>query len=236
MNPIPRKCLFFPALAATLVGTLLTACNPTPARHPTTLSDLRNAVRQSPHPKILWIGNSYSFGAPALVQSLAHQRGQSLECQQVTHSGWSLSRHARNPETLQAIRSQRWDIIVLQEQSRRPSVPWRLYFQSLPAAASLTREIRRSGALPALCQTWGYRGGDPSRKTDSFTSMNQRLRQGYHILGNTLGVPIIPVGDSWESALAAATPPNVFQSDGKHPSHQGDLLIAKTFVISILHP
>lgn len=226
--------LRLPMLAVCLVSPLWVSCGPAARLPVTSLEEVRKTIRNSPRPGILWIGNSYSFGAPAEFQSLARRQGRRIECRQITHSGWTLSRHASNPETILAIRSRRWDVVILQEQSRRPSVLWRLYLQSLPAATSLAEEVRRAGALPVLYQTWGYRTGDPSRWHDSFLKMNQRLRQGYRMISSSIGAPVVAVGDDWEHVLETSCAPDLFRPDGAHPSQDGVRLIAKSFEISLL--
>lgn len=219
-------------IAAVLTCFATAAC--TPSRPSSSLVTVQQALRRAKSPQILWIGNSYSFDAPREFERLARQRGCQVHCSQVTHNGWTLARHARNPATIAAIRSRHWDVVVLQEQSRRPSLRWQLYGQSLPAARTLAHEIRRVGAQPVLFQTWGYRDGDPTRRGDDFTAMHRRLSEGYATLSRHTHAPVIPVGERWQIRMQSADAPELYQPDGSHPSPAGVQLIAKTFISSML--
>ncbi len=179
---------------------------------------------------VLFIGNSYSFGVPKAFAEIAGNQGRRVHVDQVTRSGWSLARHAANRKTLQKINERHWDVVVLQEQSRLPSLPVRRAWMMVPAVMKLAERIRSRGGVPVLYQTWGRREGDSKRAHDDFHSMNGRLREGYRAAaGKAGGLTVVPVGDAWEREVSAGRGDRLFQPDGSHPSRAGDLLTAEVF-------
>lgn len=222
-------CIGLMALAG---GFSLTSCTaPSELAGAQAMQSLQKKFQSGQDVRLLWIGNSYSFGVPRQVERMANAAGGKVHCEQVTYSGWSLARHARHPETRCAIRSRAWDAVILQEQSLLPSTLFERWWKSRPAVASLAREIRKAGAQPMLYQTWAYLAGDPQRDHDHFSRMNQRLRSGYHSYGHAFGIPIVPVGDAWELQIKANGGISLFLPDGRHPSSDGDALSAKIFMI-----
>ena len=75
--------------------------------------------------QVLWLGNSYTFynDLPIMVTRLAAAQGKSMVYSNHTESSWSWKSHAESALTMELIRSQPWDVVVLQEQSRKPAYP-----------------------------------------------------------------------------------------------------------------
>ena len=179
---------------------------------------------------VLFVGNSYSFGVPKAFAKVAAERGKRATVGQVTHSGWSLARHAANQETLRKIRERHWDVVVLQEQSRLPSMPLRRTWRMAPNVRKLAAEIRKHGGIPVLYQTWGWRDGDPKRPHDDFHAMTSRVREGYREAADKAGgLPVVAVGDVWQHEVSAGRGDGLFLPDGSHPTRRGDLLTAQAF-------
>ncbi len=180
---------------------------------------------------VLFVGNSYSFKVPQEFRKIAARNGKKLRIDQVTHGGWSLARHAQNEETLRKIRDGSWDVVVIQEQSRIPSLPHKRAHAMFPQVRKLADEARAHGAVPVLYQTWGRRDGDEwSRAKDDFHAMTGRLREGYREAARDAGgLAIVPVGDAWEREVAVGNGSRLFQADGSHPTSLGDQLTARTF-------
>lgn len=189
-------------------------------------------MKKAEKPSVLFIGNSYSFYVPKGFEKLAAEKGRKVHVEQVTHGGWTLARHAKNPPTLEKIRSRRWDVVVIQEQSKIPSYPAsRRDPLMFPPLRELVAEVRKQGALPVLYQTWGRRGGNPELKGDTFEAMTKRLREGYRAAAAAAGNPaIVPVGDVWEKEVAAGNAGTLYQKDDSHPTDEGDALTARVFL------
>ncbi len=186
--------------------------------------ELAERVQNTRELKILFIGNSYSFGVPKAFSRLVKLQGKSVFVDQSTHNGWTLSRHAGSRQTLEKIRERPWDIVVLQEQSTLPAKS-RIERELLMhrPLRKLVAEICNQGALPILYQTWGRR--------DNFLPMNARLRNGYREAAKDSGeIPVVPVGDAWEKAILAGNGSDLFSKDGSHPTAKGNALTAKTFL------
>ncbi len=221
-----KKFLFNTAVGIT--GMMLAACAAKPAPLPAD-DAIRKNLRNKKSVSVLFIGNSLSFGLPKELEKIARKNGVNFHATQQAHSGWNLARHSRGAETLQVLRGRPWDIVVLQEQSRIPSQPIKRHTHMVPSVMQLARESRAVGAMPVLYQTWGYRDGDKRRFYDDFFAMNKRLRKGCHAAARVEGLPIVRVGDAWESEMAKGRGMRLFMSDGLHPSRDGVRLNAQVF-------
>jgi len=230
-----NKFLFNTAIGI-IACHLIAACATKPASPPPASDAIHNHLRNKKSVSVLFIGNSLSFGLPKELEKIARENGGEINATQQAHSGWNLARHSRNAETLQVLRGRPWDIVVLQEQSRIPSQPIKRHTHMVPSVMQLAREARASGAMPVLYQTWGYRDGDKRRLQDDFFAMNQRLREGCHAAARVEGLPIVRVGDAWESEMAKGRGARLFMPDGLHPSRDGVRLNAQVFYNAFFAP
>jgi hypothetical protein len=205
----------------TLAAISINACG---FNKPQSASALRHEIadRHDAELAVLFIGNSYSFGVPKAFAKLAAQRGKRVHVDQETFSGWTLARHAANDATLAKIRSQRWDVVVLQEHSLIPAQPIRRAVTMFPGVKKLAAEVRKQGAIPVLYQTWGRR--------DDFPAMNGRVREGCRLAAEHAGgLAIVPVGDAWEREFNAGRGALLFMPDGSHPTRRGNEVSAEVF-------
>jgi hypothetical protein len=193
--------------------------------------ELAERVRGNSGFSVCFVGNSYSFGVPREFSRLAAANGRNVSVGHATYGGWSLKRHAANEATLRKIRSRRWDVVVLQEQSEIPAMPARKVAAAMfPPLRELVAEVRKAGAVPVLYQTWGRRDGDPKRRRDDFHAMNARLRSGYQAAAEHAGgLVVVPVGDAWECEVDAGRGAGLFMEDGSHPTPAGNALTAGVF-------
>ena len=194
------------------------------------------------NPSVLFIGNSYSFQVPGVFSQIAKAEGKNVVVEQVTFGGWTLQRHADNPDTLAAIRKRKWDVIVLQEQSQVPAfLPEQRDRQMLPPLKTLVSAITESGALPALYQTWGRRDGDRDNAVafpdDTFGKMHQRLDTGFALARKqNPALTAVPVGAAWEERMKAGEGKALYNpKDGSHPSAQGNHLAAAVFFSTLFN-
>lgn len=229
---------FLPAIVCLFLAGVFSSCAPA-ASHPIPVrtESLQKRLASTPVPSVLFIGNSYSFGLPKAFANVAERHGRRVRVAQSTHSGWTLARHAADAETLKTLRSEHWDIVVLQESSRIPSLTVRRRFLMFPAVRKLADEVLRQGALPVLYQTWARRDGDSKNRSDDFYQMNRRIREGYAMAALKSGnLPVIPVGDVWEREVRAGRGTSLFMPDGSHPSAHGAHLNAETFRQVLIGP
>ena len=228
-----KKFLFNAAIGIT--GMMLAACATKSAPLPAD-DAVRKNLRNKKSISVLFIGNSLSFGLPKELEKIARKNGVNFNATQRARSGWNLARHSRNAETLQVLRGRPWDIVVLQEQSRIPSQPIKRRTHMVPSVMQLARKSRAVGAMPVLYQTWGYRDGDERRFYDDFFAMNKRLREGCNAAARVEGLPIVRVGDAWESEMAKGRGARLFMTDGLHPSREGVRLNAQVFYNAFFAP
>lgn len=201
---------------------LLTSCAPSRwQRDYLALGSPVEKLRNKKAPRVLFVGNSFSMGVPAAFRKAAAARGIKVETRGIAYDGWSLSRHARAPETWTEI-TESWDIVVFQERSDRPAKWWERNGFMIPALGKLAARSTRHGALPVLFQTWGYR--------EQFGEMNPRVRNGCRTAADVLGgITVVPVGDFWQRAWASGRGAELFMPDGKHPTTIGNELTAQAF-------
>lgn len=196
-------------------------------------------MAQAKVPRVLFLGNSYSFHCPKVFEKIAQSEGEKITVEQVTKGGWTLAKHAASQETLDKIKNGKWDVVVLQEQSQVPSFPeGQRSAQMYPAAKTLADAIRKAGAIPVMFVTWGRRDGDKQNAAqfpnDTFTAMQKRLTEGYqNAAKHSGGIHLIPVGPAWAKVREASLPKKLYANDGSHPAKQGNYLAACVFYSSL---
>jgi len=181
--------------------------------------------------RVLFIGNSYIFvnDLPRVFTELARSGGKRAETGMLAQGGWTLSQHAAASETLNQIRSSKWNFVVLQEQSQIPANAAARDTQMYPAARKLSGQIRKSGAIPVLFITWAHRDGWPDNGLNTYESMQRQINGGYMALGQQLKVPMAPVGYAWLEMKQKYPTMELWQLDGSHPNEQGTYLAACIF-------
>jgi hypothetical protein len=175
---------------------------------------------------VLFIGNSYtsSNGLPDMFGKMARSGGYRVHVSMVAPGGWTLTDHLQSAETLEKIRGNEWEFVVLQEQSVIPSLVDTRERQMYPAVRQLHDEIKAVGADTILFMTWGRRNGLPSEGHRDFASMQAALEEGYLKIGNELNLAIAPVGFAWWNGLRSASQLDLWVEDGSHPNREGTYL------------
>lgn len=174
--------------------------------------------------KVLMLGNSFTFyhDMPKMLAALLKQ-----EVDSVTRGGAYLHQmldpeDELHAQVMEAISRQKWDYIVLQEQSNAPALKPELFHPSVQKLCAL---IRENGAKPVLYATWAYREGSEKLASTglSYDEMDKALYDGYHKAGQENGALIADVGSAF-SAMRHLI--NLYESDDYHPSEAGSLLAA----------
>lgn len=143
--------------------------------------------------------------------------------------GWTLADHAVSADTLQQISAQKWDYVVLQEQSQMSaSIVWRVKTM-YPAAAVLVEKIRQNNSQPLLFDTWAHSNGWPEEHLNDYAAMQNQVNQGYLEAARQMDVPLVLVGYAWASVRLQNPEIQLWQADGSHPSEQGTYLAACVF-------
>lgn len=175
--------------------------------------------------RVLFIGNSLTYvnNLPRMVQALVESAGGAwkLEYEMIASAGATLEYHWTSGIALDSIRKKEWDFVVLSDQSTRPYVQPDLFLQY---ARLFNEEIAARGAITLFYLT-------PANKP---VAVNQpRITAAYVDVARELKAEVAPVGVAWQHALQAHPYPDLYLSDGVHPTPRGTYLSACVFYASI---
>ena len=165
--------------------------------------------------KVLFIGNSFTAYNGGIDAQLA-QMADGCRTQLLATGGFTLQKHWNDPGETAAVRSGRFDFVVLQEQSQTP-----VYDRALFAtySADFARLIKGSGAQPVLLMTWQR----PDSVQWGVTTAN--LAAAYQAVGAAIGAKVAPAGLAFSNALTLRPDIVLNQPDG-HPTLAGTYLAA----------
>lgn len=193
--------------------------------------------------KVLFIGNSYTYfnNLPQLVADIALSKQDTVLYDSSAPGGYTFQMHCTNTTTWQKIRSQKWDVVVLQAQSQEPSFsPAQVMSQTYPFAKRLSDSVRANNSCTEVMffMTWGRKNGDLSNCATyspvcTFSGMNARLRESYMMFKDSFAATAAPVGVAWKNFRNTNPLVDLYISDESHPSLQGSYLAACVFYSSI---
>lgn len=177
---------------------------------------------------ILFVGNSFTFYNNAIY---THLRGLLIArdpaspepplLKSMTISGAVLADHEGG--LLQMLDLRPWHTVVLQGHSLEAIEPEQTagFRQALEKFIPLLRE---HGARPVLFMTWAYADRP---------EMTPQLKRAYTGLGDTLSIPVVPVGLAFTLALRDIPGMVLHVADGKHPTLAGTYLAAAVFYAAL---
>ncbi|HEV2952896.1 MAG TPA: SGNH/GDSL hydrolase family protein [Candidatus Dormibacteraeota bacterium] len=185
--------------------------------------------------RVLFVGNSFTYvnDLPGMFAALAGSGGHRVEVGMAASGGWTLADHVASTATAGAIASEKWDTVVLQEQSQIPSVARYREDQMYPAVRQLVSAIRADGSEPMLFLTWAHRDGWPENGLPDYWSMQSEISKGYLTIGADQQVPVAPVGYAWSLLVGEGQGSALWQGDGVHPTSEGTYLAACVFYATI---
>ena len=176
---------------------------------------------------MLFLGNSLTFthDIPANTQRLASllTRARSLCVTAHAAPGVTLEWHWNDPETSRLL-AERWDYVVLQEQSERA------YDQPAQMDAWLTafaQKIRHAGAEPLLFAIFSRQWPEERR-----VELHDRMRAS----ARSLGLRVVPVDDVWTDILRDDPSAPILAADGHHPAQYGAYSAALLFARCMVGP
>ncbi len=184
--------------------------------------------------RVLFVGNSFTYfnNLPEVLAGIARSRprGPAIEPTMFATGGMTLQWHWAAGKAAALIDAERWDHVVLQEQSAlgagtetgdgRLSPPG-LFHQSV---RSFVPRIRAVGAAPVLLMTWARR----ARPTDQAL-----LADAYDTIGRELGVTVSPAGLAWQEARRQWPDLELHVADGSHPNPVGTYLAACVLYVTL---
>jgi hypothetical protein len=193
--------------------------------------------------KVLFIGNSYIFSnnLPQLIADLALSKQDTVLYDQSVFGGYTYSNHCSNMQTWQKIRSNNWDVVVLQAQSQEPSLsPSQVLQSTYPYARQLHDSVRaiHPCAEVMFFMTWGRKNGDSFNCGNyppvcTYIGMQARLRESYMMFKDSLSATCAPVGVAWKKHVELFPSLDLYQPDESHPSIHGSYLAACVFYSSV---
>lgn len=189
---------------------------------------------------VLFIGNSYTGvnNLPLLTSNLATSAGYSLTYSSQTPGGAQLINHVSNAAIVSDIFNNKWDFVVLQEQSQKPSFGHASVSANVyPYAKRLCDTIRMSDSCtqPIFYMTWGRKFGDASNCGATspwlctYQGMDSALAVSYNTMGQQNDAFVSPVGAVWNYIIKNHPSINLYSSDNSHPSLAGSYAAACTF-------
>lgn len=189
--------------------------------------------------EVLFIGNSYTYtnNLPEMLRELALSNGDTLIYDSYTPGGYTFELHSSDPNTIAKIKERKWDFVILQEQSQRPSFPpSQVAVEVYPYAILLDSMINANHKCTetVFFMTWGRKYGDQLNcpfypPVCTFAGMQQRLRESYLEMGNILSATVAPAGIAWKYSMEADSNVNLYLNDNSHPSIAGSYLTACVF-------
>lgn len=169
---------------------------------------------------VLFIGNSLTYvnDLPRTVEQLAALTGDTVRTRTVAKPDYALIDHVADGAAAKALRSQRWDVVVMQQGSSALDESRVILYQGVDSLLPL---IHAAGARPALYEVWPM----ASRSFDA-----ARVRESYRSAAVRVNGLFYPAGSAWQEAWARDASLELLQSDGLHPTPTGTFLAALVMV------
>lgn len=192
---------------------------------------------------VLFIGNSYvtANDLPNTFQQLALSLGDEVTVASSAPGGYTFYQHSTHAPTLNAITSQPWDFVVMQEQSQLGALPSDVTTTEYGAIELLNAiETNWECTYPVLYMTWGRENGDAQNCASfpfmcTYEGMQLALRTNYVALGNFNDAWVAPVGAAWATVRAQHPEIDLYVDDGSHPTAAGTYLAACVFYSTFFH-
>ncbi|MEI7421406.1 MAG: DUF4886 domain-containing protein [Prolixibacteraceae bacterium] len=191
---------------------------------------------------VLFIGNSYTYynDLEMIVAHLASaDTVYSLYTEKTAVGSYTLIEHSVRPETILAIKSRKWDLIVLQEMSTLPITNLSEFSDGAKKMDQIIKETRPDFNGLIFYLTWGRKDvasetSMTSRGITTFNQMQDALTSAYLKVGQERSAEVAPVGIAWQKVRSSYDSQiNLYDSDGTHPSFAGSYLTACVFYASI---
>lgn len=188
---------------------------------------------------ILFIGNSYTHMnvMPKIFEKLCKDREKPIYVEMNTRSGASFNVHTTRDDMYEAIRSRKWDYVVLQGFSRELSLGYdKIDKETLPYLNRIVDSVKSNNACTNILfyLTWGYKNGySEMQENNTYDKMASNIIDGYCYLGTCYDVPIVPVGVVWKNVRAKYPEINLYSEDDAHPNKNGSYLAACTFYAAV---
>lgn len=190
---------------------------------------------------VLFIGNSFTYynKLPSMLEAIAEANGEKLITAAAVKGGASLYEHSSRQETLEILKSRKWDVVVLQGQSIEPIFEMEKMIKGAETMALVCGDAR-----PMVFMTWAYKsekcflnkskpalgnGFTAQQLSAMYPKMQDSLEDGYRKVAEDINANIAPVGLAWKAARKKHPEWELFVKDEYHPSPLGTYLSALVF-------
>ncbi len=187
--------------------------------------------------KILFVGNSLTYfnEQPQIVEQLASAAGKSVYVDQAMMGGARLEDHAHSGQTLEKIREQEWDFVILQQAIMEVAFP------DMHQDVAEPIEILKNTALSTHGDVEVIYFMDYSMKDGlywfgqyfSYDASQQMLYDGTLLLADLLDLSVAPIGWAWNTVLRERPDLELYATDDAHPSYHGSYLGAAVYFATI---
>ena len=174
--------------------------------------------------RILMLDNSFTFynDMPKTLAQLtgaevvAHTRGGAWLAEQLNQET------EMGRRTLAALEQEKWDFVVMQEQSHGAITAKASFMKSV---AALCEKARAAGAVPVLYATWAY-ARDCDRLAElglTYDEMALKLNESYHEAAEQNQALVAEVGMHFHDLADSL---DLYTEDRKHPNEYGSFIAA----------
>lgn len=145
--------------------------------------------------------------------------------------------HCEREEMFEKIKSKKWDYVVIQGFSRELAhEPAYLDTSFVPYFNRIIDSVYTNNPCTnvLLYMTWGYKNGiQDNPELDTYQKMSDKIAQGYQYISDLYSLPIVPVGQVWETIHKNHEEIELYVEDNQHPALNGSYLIACSFYAAI---
>ena len=200
----------------------------------TVIDSFGQSQQKSNSLKVLFIGNSYTYfnNLPQMLEKIAQSNGQELTAKMIVEGGATLQDLWEKENTLKVIKQEKWDYIVLQEQSVLGNVhiingeekivdPTNFH----KYARLFDKEIKNSGAKTIFYLTWARENAESREQ--------KALNSAYMSIARELNAGIAPVGIVWQQVRLKKPDLKLYIEDKSHPTPIGSYLAANVIYQSL---
>ena len=183
--------------------------------------------------KVLFIGNSYTAQCSKTISDLFKSESPNWTLSYHTSGGKDLAFHLADSQVTKKINSQKWDFIILQEQSQKSGLGGKFSKSFHESVASFSKLIFKAGAIPSLYLTWGRKNGDKRNSVvyPTYEAMQKKVSSAYLLAGDKNKARILPVGFTFTEVKKndLALFDKLYRNDGSHPAAHCAYLVSCIF-------
>ena len=200
------------------------------------------AAPASAQTNTLFIGNSLTFthDIHKLVAEIAAEKSRDLTVVSWAPGGKTLEDHNKSEELAELIKSEKWDVVVIQGHSHRTAFPlWQRERQVFPHAEELIQKIRAANRRTdiVLYMTFAPKNGDQHNaekvpEISTYEGMQEIVIETYKDIAKQNNVRNAPVGRVWRY-LRRNHPELELYNDPRHQNETGAYVIACTIFMTI---